>query len=121
MLELLLRKLCTGYKKLRGSPSVPFPAVWRCAGDFLHPPHLFRIAAFSCDSSLLFAVMESAKCNLQVGSLSIKILRTQVSTQYPPCLVFLPTRTVISGCRLVFSVSLTRIQQIARGFLLWDS
>ena len=110
MLELLLRELCPGYKEPRSSPSLPFPAAWSCAGDFWHPPRSLWVAAFCRDCSLLFAVMGRAKCYLQRWTLNVKMLRTGISTQYPPHLIFLPTGVVISGCGLVFSISLTGIQ-----------
>lgn len=105
MMELILRKLGTGYNKLHGPPSLPLPAVWWCAGE-LYLPHWCQIAVFSCDSS---SVCCYGKCEVQSPSTIPEhwIITIQISTQYPPHLGFLPTGMVISGSELVFSISLT--------------
>lgn len=69
-----------------------------------------RAPSLVWDRCLVFVLVEIAKSYLQTWSLSIEILRTQISTQYSPHLVFLPTGMVISGCRLVCSILLTGIQ-----------
>lgn len=52
------------------------------------------------------------KCEVQSPKTIPKhrIMTIQLSTLYPPHLGFLPTRMVISGSKLVFSISLTGIQ-----------